>query len=94
MLRAHSLMRLTGIKVLIEAVLPRLSPFLPGSIIIPYMATCPPSWSGHKVKDSMLLMQRLPFHARLVIPAKSSPVCPAKREATVYVALRLNAQDL
>lgn len=46
----------------------------------------------------MPLMQRPPLHARFVIPAKI--LRPAKREATVYMALslptpeRLKAQDL
>lgn len=71
------------IKLLIKAALPRLSP----SQLRSDMATHSPSQIGYKIKKRMLLLQRLPLHARLVTLAKSWPVCLTMREATLHETL-------
>lgn len=39
------------------------------------MTTHPPSWTGHKVKNCMFLMQKAPLHTRFVILPQSWIVC-------------------
>lgn len=50
------------------------------SIFVPDMATHPPFQTGHKIKHSTFLMQRLPPHAKLVTPAKSRLIYLMVRE--------------
>lgn len=87
--KANSLMRPMKIKLLIKPALPRLSSLLLRSV----RATHPPSQTGHKIKNFMFLMQRLPLHARLVTPAKSWPNYLTMREPILHGALNPPAPE-
>lgn len=66
---------LTEIRLLIKPA-PHTLPRVPTGLLIALTeATCPPSQTEHKVKQSSFLMWSLPLHARLVTCAKTWPSC-------------------
>lgn len=73
MKRTFSLMRPTGTKLLVKPALPKMPPLLLRSIILLDTAICILLSTGHKIKDSMFLMQKRSSHPRFVISAKAVP---------------------
>lgn len=53
------------------------------------MTTQPPSWTGHIVKNSMFLMQKLPMYIRLLISVKVNSFVLQKKRRKPHDALAL-----